>query len=619
MHQFRKRVRFEFPRLAVTAILMVILVMTITASFPVKAIAQIKLHSEITPSSGNIDDLFIFTVTVEGTSSGEVPLLSGGGDFDLEFLGPRTSTLIVNGDVSSRSSFIYQLTPKREGELQTPAAELEWNGQRLSAPSIAVSIGRAATPHATPDAERDQPVGAKLSLQQSTSPSTVYQGQQVVHTTMFLSRVEISGFQLEDSSADGFWKEPLAQNERSAKVINGEEYLSVRFKDALFPLRTGNLTLPPRKLRAAVVHRVKRRSFPGFDLFGDDLLSDLFATAETKFVNLTSEPTSIQVKPLPPAPAEIAPLVGPVPIVGKTSIELDYPLEAIKVGEVKNIAVTVISRGNLNPLKALQVTPPDGVKVYEDRTESRSDKRGAELITHKIFRYSVVPLRPGLIKVPAFRVAYFDPESASFAVAQSPDVVFPVRGEAISGLDVNPNGDTAGLSPNRSSEDALRGPADSSANVAIPETNQHSMRYQEASFLETLTKSISIQLALLILSAVIAICFLASLFLNQRQRSEQDDFLANTTLAKIQDLRALEDFVRKLSSTRLQGVRPESTLDEIRALVTRQVADPELSLAIRSLLDDLEVLQYGGGLGPDKYDLSALRERVAAIKRQWLR
>lgn len=570
------------------------------------ATAQPKLTSEISPTAGSQNDLFLFTVTVEGERVSGAPLLSGGEDFALSLLGPRTSISIVNGNMRSRVSYVYQLTPKREGRLSTPKAELTVNGQTISAPPIEVVIAKGA---GEPTGLTDQAPKESLFLRQTASPTHVFQGQQIVHAITVYTRVDLNELSLEDLTNDGFWQESIATNDRSVKEVDGVQYTAVEMSNALFPLRTGNLVLPARKLHAKIPARQSNDPL-SLDPFDDHFFNQFFDRYQLKSVTISSNPLSIEVKPLPPVPAEFQKSIGPVPIVGATAVRVSYPPEAISTGETKTVTVEVVSEGNLNPLKTIQLQTPTGFKVYDERPETKMERRNGHLITHKKFKFSVLPFSPGMARIPAVSISYFDPISATYTTARSSDIAFPVQGADISasssqqqtgGADnvADQNATTSGLIPTLPS-----------VPIAPP------LSYNEPTFSERVASYVSIQLALLLLAGVGGVGILALIIQRRAARGGALDSFVRS-LNDVANLKQFEEFMRELISTRVSKVSETSSMDELRSRVMNMVPDQAVALALSSVLDDIEVLNYGKQPTDGSVDISALKGRLATILTQW--
>jgi HAMP domain-containing protein len=582
------------------------------------------VRSEVTPTSGSLDDLFLFTVTVEGVSRSAPPLLSGGNDFTLELLGSQTAISIGSNGVDPKASYFYNLKPKREGEILTPAVEIDLGGGKLTAEPIKVEI-RSGARGDSPNASAGDTIGRdQLFARQSAVPSSVYQGQQVVNTVALYTQFELPQLVIEELGSDGFWQEPLVDDDRSTKVINGIEHMVVQVKKSLFPLRSGTIELPARKVRAKVPVRQRKRAGPGFGFFDDDIFGGFFDPLELKDVEITSNTASVEVIQLPPAPNEMQPFLGTVPVVGATALELSYPPDAINVGESKTVTVTVVSTGNLKPLKSLPLASQPGVKIYEERPESRIDRSRSQLVTRHSFRYSIVPLKPGLIRIPKLQLAFFDPQKKSYALAQTSDIAFPVSGKALVGADQTPTTSGAAQTPNAQARGAQGLGAQTPDNgrprlvpTLPPVPVGPPLRYEEPTTLHKLAQQVSPQLALLLLSALTAFAGIAFVAYRLRAKRTSRSSLSASEIDRGTSSKELEQALRRLAGQRLNGVRDDSTVDEIRSMVASQVSDRELALAIRSLLDDLEVLQYGGSSEGDQDELPALRRRLKDLARQW--
>ena len=110
-------------------------------SLPLRLVcAEPILTTAVNPTEGTTDDTFTFAVTVDGLENSRPPLLIGGDDFKLSLIGPSSSVTIINGKVSAKITYNYQLIPKRTGDLMTPSVELDLGTQKLSSPPKQVVV-----------------------------------------------------------------------------------------------------------------------------------------------------------------------------------------------------------------------------------------------------------------------------------------------------------------------------------------------------------------------------------------------------------------------------------------------------------------------------------------------
>jgi hypothetical protein len=577
---------------------------------PSLALAQVTLRSQISPESGSIDDLFLFTVTLEGPQDRITPQLATGNDFEIQLLGPKTSVSIMNGVVRSQQSYIYQLTPKRTGTLKTPEVQAEVQGQLLSAPPITVVIRN--TQAQAPQAPSGDRTKESVFVTQVATPTKAYVGQQIVNSITVYHRVNLQGVQIDDETSDGFWQETISDGSNSRRDINGQEYAAVEISRALFPLRAGSLTIPQRK-GIARVPVVKRNPLSGLDPFSDDFFDNFFQRTIIQEKKISSNEISIEVKPLPATPTEISQFIKGLPIVGTTSLSLQYSDSAIRVGESKNVSLVVTSEGNLNPLKSLPLQTPSGVKIYDGQTQTKHDTRGERLSTQKTFTFSIVPLQPGMLRIPGASLAYFDPATDSYKLTTTPDITLVVTGQA-----QNPQG--VGNSAAQPALALTPAPATSQNSLVptlAPIPAAPALSYQEKTVWEEIGERVSVQLALLLLTAAILLVALVGFVIKARSHAAPQRRLA-AQIAKSDTLTEFEECLRSWAEQALSGARATSTFDELRSIARAKGKDSGAQLALLALLDDVEIARYGSDArAPNAAQIVDLKKRLTSIMRGW--
>jgi len=575
-----------------------ILALSLALSPP--AWCETSLRTEVSPSQGSTEDVFSFAVVIEGSRNAAAPKISGGSDFEVSFLGPNSFVSIINGVVTARTTYMYQLKPLHEGRLQTPAVRVTIEGRELEAPPEVVEVSKgeprqASAPHGG---------AAPVFIRQSATPSSVYEGQQLVNIVDIYTSVDLADLAPLDLSADGFWQESISEGDRAQRVIDGHPYQSVQFVKALYPLASGARKLPARLLKAKAA-RPQGAQPPQdpYDPFASTFFDSFFRRVEFENISLKSNEITVQVRPLPPVPADLQAIIGTVPIVGATTLSVDSDVSIAQVGESKTITYHLVSEGNINPVTSLKLEAPEGVKTYEERPEMKRERKGARLLLHRIFRFSVVPLKPGLAKIPPLRVAFFDPAAGEYRIAASKEVAFAVQGQAAG----DPR--TAGTTS-----------SGSSLHTALPTMPPlpfgPDLEFEERGLAERVLELFSIKSALLLLTAIIGATLIVAMALRLRPLPPPIG-LAPSDLDRAGTLPELEAFMRSLVASRLPGLGERSSLDEIRARIAAEVEDADIALSLRDLFDELEVLRYGGGGTALSHDLGAIKERARRLLTQW--
>lgn len=582
--------------------LLVVAIMVISHS----ALCQVTIRSEVNPQSGSMEDLFLFTVVIDGAQEGIKPQLSTNTDFDVQLLGPKTSISIINGTMHSQHAFVYQLSPRKSGPLKTPEAQVLVNGQQLSAPPLTVTIrgdtqDQSPTPDATP---RDA-----IFMNQTASPMKVYVGQQIVNSISVFTRVNLQGVRIEDDTADGFWQEVISDGKNSRKTIRGQEYASVGIERALFPLRAGTLLIPKRTAVAKVPIRRRGSPLSGLDPFSDDFFENFFQRTVVQDKQLSSQELSVEVVPLPAAAPEIASYIRGLPIVGATTVTLEYSDAPIKVGESKSVSVVVTSAGNLNPVKSLPLAAPRGAKVYEGQVQTKHDRNGERLISQKTFSFSVVPLEPGVLRIPGTALAYFDPETHAYKLTTTSDLSVLVTGSAAKPPEA-PH--TQRTSPSAKVND---GPPPAGLVPTLPPLPfAPALQYEEASLLERITERLSVQFSLLVLSGTLALLFVTWILL-RTHAAKAPQRVVVSRISGAATLQEFEDCLREWAITSLPGARPNATFDELRALARAEAKDKTATLSLVTLMDDVEIARYGATKGD--LALSDCKRRFLEILKAW--
>ncbi len=215
-------------------------------------------------------------------------------------------------------------------------------------------------------------------------------GQQILYEIHILRRKDVT--QLAWDPAPGFpafRAEWLPGISGDAPVIrDGESYDLYRERRALFPARAGVLAVPPAGLRCATAGGEELVAVPGGRV-------------------------AVEPVPEPGRPAGYDGLVGPV------EVSVTASPAALALGGSVRISVALRGRANLwdagAPLAA--AAWPDA-ELFAHPPELSRDA-GRELRLRRYFVYDLVPRREGRLRIPAVAVAWFDPETRRYRVAES--------------------------------------------------------------------------------------------------------------------------------------------------------------------------------------------------------
>ena len=208
-------------------------------------------------------------------------------------------------------------------------------------------------------------------------------------------------------------------------AIEGVQYTVNEVRKALFPQREGELVLPPTQLSVEVLVEAPRRQSRRRGIFDDfDSLLGRGGRWETKY--LVTEPVTLNVRPLPPAPA------GWNGLVGDFDISASLSRRELQVGQSATLEVRVAGAGNVQLLAEPEFPELPVFKIYPDQPTSTVDNSGRLLSGRKVFRRALVPLVIGALDIPPLELVYFDPELGEYVERSTDRIdldVTPADGE----------------------------------------------------------------------------------------------------------------------------------------------------------------------------------------------
>ncbi len=357
------------------------------------------------------------TIRLNG-SPDEPPRLPELPDFRVVSRGQQRQTQITNGRVSNSTSYNYLLIPVRAGTFEVGSAVALVNGVEVRSQPFTVEVTAAE--------EDGDEQNRELFVTASVSTDQPWRGQQVIYTWRFYSSVRVGQGSIESMDFGGdVVAEDLGEVRQFATVIEGVEYSVNEVRKALFPQRAGEIVLPPTQLRVDVQAEQTRgpsRRRGIFDEF-DSLLGGGGRWA-TKY--LLSEPLTLDVRPLPPAPD------GWNGLVGEFDIRASLSRRQLQVGQSATLEVQVAGAGNVQLLAEPGFPELPAFKIYADQPDSSIDRSGRRLTARKVFRRALVPLVAGPRDIPPIDLVYFDPELGEYATRSTDRIdldVTPAEGE----------------------------------------------------------------------------------------------------------------------------------------------------------------------------------------------
>lgn len=376
------------------------------------------------PNAVSVGDQFRLTFSVNARGENlKLPDLSS---FDV-LMGPSTSqstsVQIINGRTTQSQTFSYTfiLRAKEQGTFNIRPGSIEVEGKVIQSNPLTIQVvaGRPQqqAPHGQqqetqPEAQSGTISREDLFLRLELNKRNVYKGEQIIATVKIYANpnLPLTGFEeVTLPTYEGFFTQDIdipQQINFTREVFNDKIYqVGVLKKTVLFPQQSGNITIRPFNITVLVQQRVRQRSF--FD--------DFFSGIQTARAKLTADAVTINVRDLPPAPADFYGGVGSFNI---TSVISDTE---VTTNDAVTFKVTINGTGNLRLIQSPKLDLSSDFDLYDPRSTDNVRVSEAGMTGSRTIEYLFQPRFEGSFTVPAMQFSYFNPATGQYERRATPE------------------------------------------------------------------------------------------------------------------------------------------------------------------------------------------------------
>jgi hypothetical protein len=392
--------------------------------------AQVVVSVDRNPVS--IDDSFQIVFSADETPDDDPDFSPLEQDFDIISQSNSSSAAWINGKASKSIQWTLTVMAKQAGSLVIPP--VKFGKDASQALSIMVTQGAVSNNLNT---------GEDIILEVEAAPENPYVQSQILYTVRVFTRVEIARASLNEPELADAVIEKLVEDSNYTTQINGVDYSVTERKYAIFPQKSGIITINPLVLTADVLTN-SRPSFNGF-----------FSPQLTKTKRVSSKAITMEVKPAP-ASFTAPHWLSAEQLVLKESWSGD--IRQMEVGEPLTRTLTLQAKGatvgqlpELNTIKS-----NDQIKVYPDQPVLQEQKKPEGLTALREEKIALIPSKAGSYTLPAIEVPWFNTQTQATETARIPETTVTAAVES-------------------GAEDKIQAPAISTAN---PKINQPALIIQ---------------------------------------------------------------------------------------------------------------------------------------------
>jgi BatD DUF11 like domain len=378
------------------------------------ALAEPSISGSLSETVTDVDHPVKLEIKVENARITRPPNVSVNG-LSISFAGTATRTQILNFQASSVTIFTYIITAVREGFYEIPPVEVSAGGKayRTTAMTLKVIHGDPAR-----SATSDKPYFAELVVPKESA----YVGEQIPIELRFYfnQRIQYQPYpqgQYPIIEGEDFVTKKYSDPAEKELELNGRIYRVVIYKTALTGVKPGKLNLQSATQGFLI-------STP-FGLRGSQGFADPFESFQQQVVDVKTNGSSIQIKPLPAAdrPADFSGAVG------EFTLTASAQPDKVKTGNPVSMKVEIKGLGNFDRIEQPSLTNTDGWHIYQP-TEAIETLDDLGLSATKTFSYPLVAEK-AVTTSPIARFSYFNPNSEKYVTLNTSPINVEVQGELI--------------------------------------------------------------------------------------------------------------------------------------------------------------------------------------------
>ena len=309
--------------------------------------------------------------------------------------GKSSSTQIINGDVTTQTTWQVLLVPKSLGSHIIPPIQVDGE----SSQAIKIEVNKP-----DPDAEAKGDIFIEIEADKNSA----YVQEEILLTVRLLYAINLKNGALSEPSADGVIVQQINKGANYTTQRDGKAYQVLERKYAIFAENSGKLELNPLIFEGEVTDN-SRQSFGMFQ--------------RGRPIRKVSQMLELEIKQIPQNFVSQA-WIPAKQVTLQQSWSQNKPY---RVGDPITRTINLTATGlSETQLPDLSIDDIDGAKIYQDKTDTLTRTDGQQLISSKVIKYAVIPTEAGSLEIPEFNLEWFDTKSQSAQMARIPATTLAV-------------------------------------------------------------------------------------------------------------------------------------------------------------------------------------------------
>lgn len=362
--------------------------------FATSLVAAEKITVELNTDKATLEEHVTAVVRIESETDMEPKLSADGSNADIvasEYQGEATSTVYMNGELTTKREFIFNvvLKPKNYGRSGLINISADVGGRILRHNSVWF----------TAVAEKSDL--APVFLLAVPSKTQVYENEAILVRYYLMSQVDIAAFDIKEfPKLNNFVKRYLQeQGVRERVAYEGKQFVrQLLYSLVLFPEKAKALKLDPMRVNVS---------------YDQDGNRDPFGFGRGRIITKTISSKSIDIEVLN-IPSDKLP-TGYTGLVGKHKFTMTMSKSKVLVNEPIEIKLKISGTGNLEGADAPSIIQDSSIESFD----ANSNFEIVDAVNaNKTFEYTFLPRKETSIPAQKIPLSYFNPETRSFETAE---------------------------------------------------------------------------------------------------------------------------------------------------------------------------------------------------------
>lgn len=342
---------------------------------------------------------FMLTVELSNAKAVGDPDL-GNFDDSLEIISQSKSrkTQIINGRMSSGTSWNYMIIAKKSGDFSIPPISVNSKHGRLFSKKLYFRVTEREN---IPDEQLTKNED-KITVTATVSNNNPYINESILYTLRIVTKDTINNVIIGDISVDGGIINIIGKPEIDTKYINGTQVSVIEAKYIFTALETKKVIIPPVVIKADIASSETQDPFQNNYMSPFSLFNNL---TRFKTIAFSGNKVEIDIK---------SPEKGIEPWIPASYFKISAKWENtdnVKAGDPVILTLITAAQGITTeqlPSLDLKSRLKDSISVYNDKPVNNFTVNKNSIDSWREEKFTLIPKKSGVFTFPEIKVAWWD-------------------------------------------------------------------------------------------------------------------------------------------------------------------------------------------------------------------